>query len=81
MQGAATGHAASQSLRFARAKFRPTALPATLVIRSALHDQLTAGARPAPDRGGGVGWRGQERAVVELGSGKTTGHYFVVVLR
>ena len=44
MQGAATGHAASQSLRFARAKFRPTALPATLVIRSALHDQLTAGA-------------------------------------
>ena len=43
MQGAATGHAASQSLRFARAKFRPTALPATLVIRSALHDKLTAG--------------------------------------
>src|SRR5271165_7444314 len=39
-----TGHAASQSLRFARAKFRPTALPATLVIRPALHDQLTAGA-------------------------------------
>src|SRR5271165_4231190 len=38
-----TGHAASQSLRFARAKFRPTALPATLVIRSALHDKLTAG--------------------------------------
>ena len=44
MQRAATGHAATQSLRFARAKFRPTALPATLVIRPALHDQLTAGA-------------------------------------
>ena len=44
MQGPATGHAASQSLRFARAKFRPTALPATLVIRPALHAQLTAGA-------------------------------------
>ena len=44
MQGAATGRAASQSLRFARAKFRPTALPTTLVIRPALHDQLTAGA-------------------------------------
>ena len=43
-QGTVTGHAASQSLRFARAKFRPTALPTTLVIRPALHDQLTAGA-------------------------------------
>ena len=29
MQGAATGHAASQSLRFARTKFGPTALPST----------------------------------------------------
>ena len=44
VQGGATEHAASQRLRFARAKFRPTALPATLVIRSALHDHLTAGA-------------------------------------
>ena len=43
VQGVVTGHAASQTLRFARAKFRPTALPATLVIRSALHDKLTAG--------------------------------------
>jgi len=43
-QGAAAGHDASQSLRFALAKFRPTALPATLVIRSMLHDRLTAGA-------------------------------------
>ena len=43
VQGVVTRHAASQSLRFARAKFRPTALPATLVIRSALHDKLTAG--------------------------------------
>ena len=43
-QGAATSHDAAQGLRFARAKFRPTALPATLVIRSALHDRLSAGA-------------------------------------
>ncbi len=39
------GADASQGLRFALAKFRPTALPATLVIRSALHDRLAAGAR------------------------------------
>ena len=44
MHGAATRHDASQSLRFALAKFRPTALPATLVRRSALHDRLAAGA-------------------------------------
>ena len=43
-QGAVTSHDAAQGLRFALAKFRPTALPATLVIRSALHDRLTAGA-------------------------------------
>ena len=43
-QGAASSHDAAQGLRFARAKFRPTALPATLVKRSALHDRLTAGA-------------------------------------
>ncbi len=42
--GPATRHSASQSPRFAVAKFRPTALPATLVIRSALHDRLAAGA-------------------------------------
>ena len=42
--GAATRHDSSQSLRFALAKFRPTALPATLVRRSALHDRLAAGA-------------------------------------
>jgi LuxR family maltose regulon positive regulatory protein len=41
---AATGNDASQSLRLALAKFRPTALPATLVTRSAMHDRLTAGA-------------------------------------
>ena len=44
VHGAVTRHDASQSLRFALAKFRPTALPATLVIRSVLHDRLTAGA-------------------------------------
>jgi LuxR family transcriptional regulator, maltose regulon positive regulatory protein len=30
-------------MRFAQAKFRPTALPTTLLTRSALHDRLTAG--------------------------------------
>ena len=31
-------------MRFALAKFRPVALPATLVARPTLHDRLTAGA-------------------------------------
>ena len=44
VHGAAPRHDASQGQRFALAKFRPTALPATLVIRSALHDRLAAGA-------------------------------------
>ena len=35
---------ASRSARFALAKFRPATLPATLVTRSVLRDQLTAGA-------------------------------------
>ncbi len=43
-RGAATSHDAAKGRRFAVAKFRPTALPATLVIRSALHDRLAAGA-------------------------------------
>jgi LuxR family transcriptional regulator, maltose regulon positive regulatory protein len=37
-------HASSQCPRFARAKFRPAPLPATLVPRAGLHDRLTAGA-------------------------------------
>ena len=40
----AARHDVPQSARFALAKFRPTALPATLVIRSMLHERLTAGA-------------------------------------
>ncbi len=44
VSGADTRHDSLQSLRFALAKFRPTALPATLVKRSALHDRLAAGA-------------------------------------
>ena len=32
-----------RSTRFALAKFRPPALPATLVTRSVLHDRLAAG--------------------------------------
>ena len=33
-----------QGTRFARTKFRPPALPTTLITRSVLHDRLTAGA-------------------------------------
>jgi LuxR family transcriptional regulator, maltose regulon positive regulatory protein len=39
-----TGHGATRGARFAVTKFRPTTLPATLVTRPVLHDQLTAGA-------------------------------------
>ena len=43
-ESATTERGASPAARFALAKFRPTTLPTTLVIRSALHDRLTAGA-------------------------------------
>ena len=42
-QGATAEHDVSRDPRFALAKFRPLALPDTLVVRSRLHDQLTAG--------------------------------------
>ena len=42
-RGATAEHDASRGPRFALAKFRPLALPDTLVVRSRLHDQLTAG--------------------------------------
>jgi LuxR family maltose regulon positive regulatory protein len=41
---AAAGHASSRGTRFALTKFRPLALPSTLITRPALHDLLTAGA-------------------------------------
>jgi LuxR family maltose regulon positive regulatory protein len=41
---AMVGHDAARDPQFALAKFRPPALPRTLVVRSGLHDQLTAGA-------------------------------------
>ena len=44
VQTAVTADRARQRARFARMKFRPTTLPATLVSRPALHDRLTAGA-------------------------------------
>jgi LuxR family transcriptional regulator, maltose regulon positive regulatory protein len=37
-------YASSRGPRFALAKFRPATLPSTLVIRSVLHERLTAGA-------------------------------------
>ena len=72
---------ASRDARFALTKFRPTTLPATLVTRSVLHDRLTAGAAPAADRGGRVGWRGQERAAVELGGGPAARRHRLAVMR
>ena len=43
-QSATSGPGASRGTRFAVTKFRPPALPATLIRRSALHERLTAGA-------------------------------------
>jgi LuxR family transcriptional regulator, maltose regulon positive regulatory protein len=43
-RGVVAEHAFSRGPRFALAKFRPTALPSTLVERSVLHDRLTAAA-------------------------------------
>jgi len=42
-EGAGAARAAARAARFARAKFRPPALPATLIKRPELHEQLTAG--------------------------------------
>src|SRR6266487_5723947 len=44
VQSATTGYGLSRGTRFALTKFRPPALPSTLVTRSVLHDRLTAGA-------------------------------------
>jgi LuxR family transcriptional regulator, maltose regulon positive regulatory protein len=41
---AATGHGSSRGRWFALTKFRPPALPATLITRTALHDRLAQGA-------------------------------------
>jgi LuxR family transcriptional regulator, maltose regulon positive regulatory protein len=43
-EGTTAEQGAARGARFALAKFRPTTLPATLVIRSELHDRLQAGA-------------------------------------
>ena len=43
-EGTATGYASERGMRFALAKLRPPALPATLITRPALHEQLAAGA-------------------------------------
>src|SRR6516162_8627767 len=40
---AKSGHGPARGTRFALTKFRPPALPATLITRSALHDRLAAG--------------------------------------
>ena len=40
---ATTGHGSSRGTRFALTKFRPPTLPATLITRSGLHEQLAAG--------------------------------------
>jgi len=43
-EGTISGHGSVRGARFALAKFRPPALPATLITRSALHRRLAAGA-------------------------------------
>ncbi len=43
-EGAAAGRGGSRSVRFAVTKFRPPAIPPTLVTRPVLHDRLMAGA-------------------------------------
>ncbi len=43
-EDATAERSASQGVRFALTKFRPPTLPATLIIRSMLHERLTAGA-------------------------------------
>jgi len=77
------GRGASPGARFALAKFRPTTLPATLVTRYVLHDQLTAGAsqrltgcrdgRAAADT---AGHRDHDGGALALGcaSGSAGGH-------
>src|SRR5215469_8449660 len=42
-EAATTEHGSSRGTRFALTKFRPPALPATLITRSGLHEQLAAG--------------------------------------
>jgi len=43
-QSAAPGYGSSRAMRLALTKFRPPALPSTLITRPVLHGQLTAGA-------------------------------------
>ena len=42
-EGTIAGHGSLRSTRFALTKFRPPALPGTLISRSVLHDRLAAG--------------------------------------
>jgi LuxR family transcriptional regulator, maltose regulon positive regulatory protein len=44
VDSAPTGHGSSRGTWFALTKFRPPALPATLITRTALHDRLAQGA-------------------------------------
>jgi len=46
VHGATTGRGSLRGTRFALAKFRPPALPATLVMRPVLHERLAAGPGP-----------------------------------
>ena len=79
-EGTIAGHGSSRGTRFALTKFRPPALPDTLISRSVLHDRLDGGSWPAADGCGGVGRGRQERAAGGLGRGAATWHDFVAVL-
>ena len=79
-EGAVAGHGSLRSTRFALAKFRPPALPGTLITRPVLHERLNDGIWPAADGCGGVGGGGQERAAGGLGRGAASRHDCLAVV-
>ena len=44
IESGTTGRGVSPGMRFTQSKFRPPALPGTVLTRSVLHDRLAAGA-------------------------------------
>ncbi len=79
-QRPATEHGSSRSARIALTKFRPPALPAMLVTRPTLHNQLAAGASQQLTVVVGSAGARQERAAGGLGSGTAARRDFLAVL-
>src|ERR1700760_5191362 len=61
-EGTVAGDGSSRSTRFALTKFRPPALPDTLISRLVLHDRLAAGSGQRVDGWGGCDQRGARGA-------------------